>query len=46
MMIRRMLTRDPGGLTQPAEAVGPELSLAPVAMPLRRRRRCGNGLPL
>src|SRR5215472_16694713 len=32
MVIRRMLTRDPGDLTQLAEAVDPELSLAPVAM--------------
>jgi len=28
MVIRRILTGDPGGLTQLAEAVGPELSLA------------------
>jgi hypothetical protein len=32
---RRTLTGDPGDLTQLAEAVGPELSLAPVAMPVR-----------
>jgi hypothetical protein len=39
MVIRRMLTGDPGDLTQRAEAVGPELSLASVAMPVRCRRQ-------
>jgi hypothetical protein len=33
MVIRRMLTGGPVDLTQRAEAVGPELSLEPVAMP-------------
>src|SRR5262245_53969342 len=39
MVIRRMLTGDPGDLTQLAEAVDPELSLAPVAMPVPCRRQ-------
>jgi hypothetical protein len=38
LVIRRMLTGGPGDLTQLAEAVGPELSLAPVGMPVRYRR--------
>ena len=38
MVIRPMLTNDPGDLTQLAEAVDPDLSLAPVAMPVRSRR--------
>ena len=38
MVIRRMLTGGPGDPTQLAEAVGPELSSAPVAMPVRYRR--------
>jgi hypothetical protein len=41
MVIRRMLTGDPGDLTQLAEAVAPRLSLAPVAMPVRCRRQDG-----
>ena len=39
MVIRRMVTGDPGDLAHFAEAVGPEHSLAPVAMPVRCRRR-------
>ena len=39
MVIRRMLTGDPGDLTQLDEAVDPELSLAPVAMPVPCRRQ-------
>ena len=39
MVIRRMLTGDPGDLTQLAESVDPALSLAPVAMPVRCRQQ-------
>ena len=45
MVLRRMLTGDPGDLTQLAEAVGPELSLAPVAIPVRCRGSMSGRLP-